>query len=134
MKILFLSHYFSPHIGGVEKHILFLSKELIKKGNEVTILTYKHSLSLRDKFDPKLKSKETINGINVIRFTYPNKKFIGLFHIWYSLWIKRSLFFSNDIIHIHDVFIWYLPFRFLFPNKKVFTTIHGLEWGNPFSK
>jgi len=32
-----------------------------------------------------------------------------------------------DIVHCHDVFFWYLPFRFLYPKKKVFTTFHGWE-------
>ncbi len=123
MKIVFLSPLFFPHIGGVEKHVYLLSRELIKNGHEVTVITYK--------FDPKLKSQEDIHGIKVIRFFYPKKKFIGL---WHFLWLKRSLLMESDVIHIHDVFIWYLPFRFVYPHIKVYTTIHGLEWGNPFSK
>ncbi len=125
MRILFLSHYFFPHIGGVEKHVLFLSKELVKKGHSVTILT--------EKFDPKLKSTVTVNGIKIIRFDYPRRKFAGLFFIWLFIWGKRSLFMKSEVIHIHDVFVWYLPFKFLFPNKKIYTTIHGYEPENPFS-
>ncbi len=125
MKILFLSHYFSPHIGGVEKHVYLLSRRLIKKGHEVTVITYK--------FDPKLKSRETIDGIKVIRFDYPKKKFIGLFYIWRFLFLKRSLLAAIDVIHIHDVFIWYLPFRFVYSHIKVYTTLHGYEPNNPFS-
>ena len=41
---------------------------------------------------------------------------------------------ESDIVHCHDVFIWYLPFRFLYPKKPVFTTIHGLEWDEPLAK
>lgn len=38
-----------------------------------------------------------------------------------------------DVVHCHDVFIWYLPLRFLLPTKKVFTTFHGYE-GYPLKK
>lgn len=126
MKILFFSHYYSLHIGGVEKHIQELSKILIENGHEITILT--------ERYDPKLKEKEVIDGVKIVRFEYPSWKFLGLFFIWYFVWSKRDLILKSDIVHIHDVFIWYLPFRFLFPNRKVYTTIHGLEWGNPFSR
>ena len=34
---------------------------------------------------------------------------------------------QSNVIHCHDVFFWYFPFRFLFPLKKVFTTFHGFE-------
>lgn len=125
MRIIFFSHYFFPHTGGVEKHVLLLSKKLIAEGHKVYILTYR--------FNNKLKTKEIINGIKIIRFTYPKKKLLGLFSIWSYLWRNRNLVKGIDVVHIHDVFIWYLPFRFLFPTKKVFLTIHGLEWGNPFS-
>lgn len=125
MKIVFLSHYFYPHIGGVERHVFELSKVLIKKGHRVTIIT--------EKFDQKLKNNEKINNIKIVRFSYPKKKLIGILFVWYFLWKKRALIKESDILHIHDVFIWYLPFRFIFPNTKVVTTIHGLEWGNPLS-
>ncbi|CAN5359120.1 glycosyltransferase family 4 protein [soil metagenome] len=123
MRVLFLSHFFYPHIGGVEKHIYLLSRKLIKQGHEITVLT--------EKFDGKLKNIEVMDQIKIIRFNYPKQKFIGIFYIWYFILKNNYLIKDADIIHIHDVFIWYLPFRFLNFNKKVFTTIHGLEWGNP---
>lgn len=124
MKILFFSHFFYPHIGGVEKHVLLLSKELIKNGDSVTVIT--------ERFDNKLKKREKIDGINVIRIDYPKRKFIGLIYIWYSIWQNRKLILEHDIIHIHDVFIWYLPFRFFYFWKKVFISIHGYEPVKPF--
>jgi|SRR5581483_10957186 len=124
MKIVFLSHYFSPHIGGVEKHVLELSKALIKKGHQVTVVTQNYD---------NLKDIDMVDKIKIIRFSYPKKKFIGLIFIWIWFWQNRNILLSADIIHIHDVFIWYLPFRFIFPSRKVYLTIHGLEWNNPFS-
>ncbi|MFH1971047.1 MAG: glycosyltransferase family 4 protein [Patescibacteria group bacterium] len=111
---------YDPHIGGVERHVSHVSKILVKKGLEVTVLT--------EKFKKKLKCKETIDGIKVIRFKYPKIRFFGLFYIWFWILLHcNSLIKKIDIIHIHDVFVWYLPFRFLFPRKPVYITFHGYE-------
>ncbi|QQG41191.1 MAG: glycosyltransferase family 4 protein [Candidatus Woesebacteria bacterium] len=126
MNILFLTRLYHPHIGGVEKHVFEVAKSLERKGKSVTILT--------EKFDSKLKDQETTKGIKVVRFSYPHIKFFGLIFIWLEIFKNRKLIQDADVVHIHDVFIWYLPFRFLFPRKPVFTTIHGLEWDNPLSR
>lgn len=126
MKILFLTHFYWPHIGGVEKHVQRVGLSLSKRGHRITILT--------EKFDEKLKNEEMEDGIKIVRFVYPHKKIFGLLNIWMWIWQNRDLIKQSDIIHCHDVFVWYLPFRFLFPKKLVFTTIHGLEWDNPFAK
>jgi glycosyltransferase involved in cell wall biosynthesis len=98
-----------PHIGGVEKHVKLVADELRQKGNEVKII-----------------SEENIR--------YPKIKFIGLLYIWFWLYKNRQLIKEADIVHIHDVFIWYLPFKFIYPNKKVYLTIHGGQgkWPIPF--
>jgi len=108
MKILFISHYKWPHVGGVEKHIERVAGELQQKGHKV-----------------KIVSEGNIK--------YPHIKFLGLIYIWFWLWKNRHLIKQSDIVHCHDVFIWYLPFRFLYPKKPVYTTIHGLEWDDPLS-
>ena len=102
MKILFLAQHKWPHIGGVEKHIHEVTKSLEKKGHKV-----------------KTISSEDIK--------YYRIKFLGLLYIWFWLFKNRKLISGADIIHCHDVFIWYLPFHFLYPDKKVFTTFHGWE-------
>lgn len=102
MKILMLAQHKWPHIGGVERHVLEISKRLKVKGESITII-----------------SEEDIK--------YPHIKFLGLLYIWFWLFKKRSLIEQSDIIHCHDVFIWYFPFRFLYPNKLVYTTFHGWE-------
>lgn len=126
MEVLFLTRCFDPHVGGVEKHVKEVSKSLIKKGYNVTILT--------EKYDKSLKDEERIDEIKIVRFSYPHIKLIGLKFIWWKLFLNIKLIRDADIIHIHDVFIWYLPFRILFPFKKVVTTIHGLEWDRPLDK
>ena len=117
-----LSKYFYPHIGGVEKHVEEVSRELIKKGHRIIVLTLKHN--------SKLPEIETNRGVKIIRLPYSESKWI----IWKNLWQKRSLIKSVDIIHCHDIFFWYLPFKFLFPRKPAYTTFHGWEGEFPIPK
>ena len=125
MNILFLSRYYYPHIGGVEKHVKELSSSLGLSTSEykITVLTEKYSDTLKD--------QEKIDGVEVIRFKYPNVKYLGLIYIWFWMINHRKLFINSDIIHIHDIFIWYLPLKLLLPRKRVFTTFHGWEGKYP---
>lgn len=132
MKILFITPYFFPHIGGVEKHTRGVGKELINMGHDVTVLTEKYDNV--DGSNGALKETETVDGIKIVRFPYPHIKFIGLKFIWFNLLKNIQLIKNADVIHIHDVFIWYLPFRIIFPNKKIYTTFHGWEGVWPIPK
>ncbi len=58
MKIAQLSPYFYPHLGGVESHVLELSKKLIERGHEVFVVTTK----LEDTSD-----EDVIEGVPVKR-------------------------------------------------------------------
>lgn len=102
MNILFLSRYKWPHVGGVEKHVGEVSSSLSSRGNKLTTISEKE-------------------------IKYPHIKILGLFYIWSWLFKSRDLIKRSDIVHCHDVFIWYLPFRFFYPNKPVYTTFHGWE-------
>lgn len=102
MKILFITHFYLPHIGGVEKHINEVAKRLERKGHIVKIIS-----------EADIK--------------YPHIKVFGLIYIWIWFFKNSKLIQDADVVHIHDVFIWYLPFRFICPRKEVFTTLHGWE-------
>lgn len=119
MNILFFSRFFYPHIGGVEKHVLEVSRLLIKKGHKVTVVVE------QDSSNDKLN--EVIKGINVFRIPNLRDGKLKKFKIWKWLFCNYNLIRNADVVHCHDVFFWYLPFRFLFPFKKVFTTFHGYE-------
>lgn len=58
MKILEITHYFPPHVGGVEKFVHNLSKDLISLGYEITVLTT---------WRPGDTYNDQLNGIRVIR-------------------------------------------------------------------
>lgn len=114
-----ISHYYFPHIGGVERHLNELLRYFKGKEFEFTIIT--------EKYNNKLKSVEHKDGNTILRILYRRVKFLGLINIWLCLWKLRNFIKEADVVHIHDVFIWYLPFRILFPKKPVFITFHGYE-------
>lgn len=93
-------------MGGVEAYIREVTKELENKKHKVKIISE--------------------NNIK-----YPHIRFFGLLCIWFWLWQNKRLIKWAEIVHCHDVFIWYLPFRFLYPKKPVFTTFHGWEGSWP---
>lgn len=123
MKILFVSRFYFPHLGGVEKHIEEVSRELVKRGHEITVITAR--------YDEKLPYRGELKGVRVIRFDFPNLRFLGLLKIW--LWGLRNIYIfrSADVVHIHDVFVWVMPLRVLLPFKKFFLTMHGWEGSYP---
>jgi glycosyltransferase involved in cell wall biosynthesis len=130
MKVVFFARVFYPHIGGVEKHVLEISKLLIKKGHNVTVITEQlseaHSTHKQSKI-VSARSVEKIEGIEIVRINAGKNNWFKKFRIWKELWGKKSIFADADIIHCHDIFFWYLPFKFIYPTKKVFTTFHGYE-------
>lgn len=119
MNILFFTKYYNPHLGGVEKHTKEVAERLAKKGHQVTVITMKHQ--------KQLPGKETRGGVKIFRIPYSTKKI----SIWKSIWRHIDLIKSSDLVHCHDVFFWYWPFRLIFPLKKVFVTFHGWEGKYP---
>lgn len=125
MKILFFCRRFWPLIGGVEKHVLEISKRMIKKGNKIVVITE------WGKDDGGLKAFEKFEEINIYRIPITTNEKLKKFQIWRWLWKNRKLINEADIVHCHDLFYWFLPFKFIYPRKKVFTTFHGYEGSQP---
>jgi glycosyltransferase involved in cell wall biosynthesis len=75
------------------------------------------------------KTKINVLTSKIIVYRMPNVKEGRLkkIYIWKWLWSNRKIVQKADLIHCHDVFFWYLPFRFLYPRKPVYTTFHGYE-------
>lgn len=143
MKIVFITSAFYPSIGGVETHVLELSKELIKRGHSVTVITENKQLSGEsDNEAGELKSIDEsiyftlkkLYQINIYYFKFGQASFYKKFRIWWLMFKNRHLFLDADIIHCHDVFIWYLPLRLFYFQKKIFTTFHGYETKFPPEK
>ncbi|MBU2632815.1 glycosyltransferase family 4 protein [Patescibacteria group bacterium] len=133
MKIVFFTRLFYPHIGGVEKHVLEISKRLVERGHDVTIFTEKlnksHSLS-KQPLARSAKLRGEIDGIKIIRIDPGANNWFKKIRIWARLFEHCFVLKQADVIHCHDIFFWYLPFHFLFFKKPVFTTFHGYEENN----
>jgi glycosyltransferase involved in cell wall biosynthesis len=131
MKILFFTRRFYPDIGGVETHVREVGKRLVEAGHEVSVVAEEAvSRSARE----SAKSVGEIDGISVYRISISGGEKQKKFSIWTWLWQHKELIAEADVVHCHDVFFWYLPFRFLYPHKKIFTTFHGYETVFPPAK
>ncbi len=147
MKILFLTRRFYPEIGGVEKHVYELSQNLVKMGHEVKVVAefwpknkhiknnYYQSSTKSDRTGVvevwPVKSIQSVNHnkntVSVVRINPGRDDWFKKFRIWSEMTRNLRLIVEADVIHCHDVFYWYMPFRFIFPFKKVFVTFHGHE-------
>jgi len=88
MKVLIVSKYFYPVVGGVESNAFYVARELVKKGVEVTVLA-----------SGEKRSKEEIEGIKVIRL--PTWLMVGPAPISPGVFteVLRQEF---DIANLHD--------------------------------
>jgi glycosyltransferase involved in cell wall biosynthesis len=97
MKILIVSHYFLPHIGGIENVTYHQAKELTKLGHQVTIVTSKISTEPRESYLGQIKIIR-IQAINIFEdyFGIPYPIFLPEIFITVYKEIKHY-----DVIHLH---------------------------------
>lgn len=118
---------FPPHIGGVGVHIHTLSKELIKQGHEVYVITYPH------------KDIKDIDGIHVIGTKGINIP--GLRGAFFAINAKRELKKliekeNIDIIHGHYLFPagWASVKAGKSTHTKTYVTSHGSDMFEMYKK
>lgn len=122
MNILFVTDYFQPHIGGVEKLFASLTENLAEKGNSITCITWKYNKSL---------AKEEIQKeIKIIRISSPSRLLFSLIAL--PKIIKEAR--KADLIHTSTygaaVGAWIAA---KVTRKKVIVTVHEV-WGNLWLK
>lgn len=127
MKVVFLTRRYYPHVGGVEKHISRITRELISRGWNVEIITENH-----DQDAPKYTTSNVENA-RVHYLTFGPDGWFKKFRIWRSMISRKDLFEDADIIHIHDIVFWYLPLLLLV-RKPIYATFHGDEKVYPIAK
>lgn len=89
MRVVQVTPYFMPHIGGVESHVFELSKMLRRSGHEVTVLT-----SLLKGTRPE----EEMDGIRVLR----EKPTLTLYTTPVTRSFKKSIArLDADLVHAH---------------------------------
>src|SRR2546423_13764948 len=64
MRVLMLSEFYPPHIGGMERHVQTLSRELVRRGHHVAVATLRQG---------KLPAFEDDKGVRVHRITGWNR-------------------------------------------------------------
>jgi len=103
MKVLMVISQFSPMVGGTEKQAHLLSKTLIEKGINVSVVTGWWTWGTR--------RKEEVDGIHVMRnfalwrvFGIPGLRTLGVLAYMVSLgvylFVRRKTY---DLIHVHQV-------------------------------
>ena len=94
LRILMPTIYFPPRVGGIENHVYYLARELVRRGNSVRILT--------TRTERESPWRETVEGIDVRRIRSFGKNPLG--------WVLSSLEAVGpvlgaagefDIIHCH---------------------------------
>ncbi len=124
LKILFASDIYYPYIGGISEHIYHLSKELIKKGHEVEILTSGYK---KEDF-PDYKDEENVIRIGKGVPLVLNKS-VGriAFSTKAGSKIKEILERGNyDIVHTHGPLAPVIPyFTLKHSNSYNFSTFHA---------
>jgi glycosyltransferase involved in cell wall biosynthesis len=124
MKIVFIAASAWPSIGGVERHILELTAEMIADGHQVTLIAPGKQLSeLKDKHQAESKR---------IQLHTSNIKLLNGFIGGLSLGIHLPILLNADVIHYHDYQplwrwgLWLHPLLRL-AGKRIFITFHGWE-------
>jgi glycosyltransferase involved in cell wall biosynthesis len=70
MKILFITDFYYPHIGGVEKLFESLATKLVEEGHQATFITLR--------YDQDLLKKEVQNGVEIIRISSLSRTIFSL--------------------------------------------------------
>lgn len=93
LKILICLLYYLPHRTGMQLYIERVAEELVRRGHAVTILAARHR--------PDLPSKETINGVKVVRLWAPPIPISrGMIMPAYPL-VAFRLMRQHDVVSIH---------------------------------
>jgi len=95
LRILVVTKFYHPRIGGVETTVKELCENFVRWGHECTVVA----------MDKEHWGQEMINGVKVLRFPLDNKLLGGLNrHVWKHL--KEQLWYGcYDVIHIHSYHI-----------------------------
>ncbi|MBI2107700.1 glycosyltransferase family 4 protein [Candidatus Woesearchaeota archaeon] len=126
-KILMILAYYHPYCSGVTEYARRLAEKLVEEGHSVTVFTSWH--------DKSLKSRETVNGVQVIRNPVLFRLSKGVVSPFFAL---RGAMLSRkfDFVNIHLPMFEAGILSLLVKKNKLVTTYHcdlTLN-GNPIEK
>lgn len=88
--------YFPPEVGGLESHVYYLCRALVRRGHEV------HAVTSRSQ--PDLAPYEVVEGIHVWRSWLPGRTTLGWAgHAFTSMPRFGSLARTADVLHAQDI-------------------------------
>lgn len=117
MRILFVLEHYHPYIGGAEFLFTQLTRQLVKNGFQVTVITTRH--------DQSLAAAETLDDVRILRVRCHNRYLFTLFSLPHILKETRT----SDLIHTttyNAAFPAWLVGKIL--RKPVVVTFHEV-WG-----
>ena len=113
LRVLFLTPYFRPYLGGIERAIEQLTFQLLSSGEveAVGVLTTKYSFPRLPQ--PEWADRETTTeGIQIFRLSGYPRRSIPLYSVplvWFSPWRMRRFLqeFKPDVVHfVGDGWFW----------------------------
>ena len=94
MKVLVVLTYYRPHVSGLTIYVERLSRALVERGHEVTVLTSHYS--------PELPREETLDGVRIVRVPVAFRLSKGVIMPSFGL-------HSTRLVKEHDVISAHLP-------------------------
>ncbi len=107
MRVLEVSEHYFPHVGGISEHVFSLSRELIRRGHEVEILTS----SIPGYFPPEVPVVRIGRGVSL-----PINKSFSRVTLGAGIWAKINRLLRNrryDVVHVHGSLAPMLPMAVL---------------------
>ncbi|MDH6578061.1 glycosyltransferase family 4 protein [Kitasatospora sp. MAP5-34] len=95
LRVLLVSHYYPPHVGGIENVVRQEAVHLTARGVEVTVLTSGESGSVRDEEGVRVVRIAAWNGVERagVPFPVPGPQLLTAA----LRWARRA-----DVVHLHD--------------------------------
>jgi len=127
MKILVIIPHFWPKLAGAEVFAKKTTEFIIKKGNQINLLT--------GKWEKNWPTREKINGVNIIRVKpWLNLRYLKTFGIFFTLYFKSLQLTKEtkyDLIHCH-IFPANIVGGFLKTKRDIslLTTVQGGDIGD----
>jgi len=105
MKIAVMHWAFPPVVGGVESHLVYLYKELARRGHEISLLTAPHPARNDDDYSWIKITSDNYMSLEYLQRTAPVS---GRYEIVYDMMERFILQENPEIIHAHN-FHYFIP-------------------------
>lgn len=128
MRILMLSQFYPPIIGGAEQHVRSLSIELVARGHKVTVVTLRHQDQAKFELDQGVQIYRIRSSVQKIPlfFRDSNRQYAPPFpDVELMLALRRIIRQQQpEVVHAHNWFVYsFLPLK-VWSGAKLIVTLH----------